>query len=248
MNRFFVPREDCAGPVIRLTDQDDVRHLTRVLRLRPGEEVMVSDGEGGSFLTVLEGYDKHSAWLKVVRSMTRRQREDQQWRLSLAVAVPKNARFEDIVDKTTQLGVDEIIPLVTERTLVTAAQAKKKMGRYQRVIKAAAKQSGALFLPCLREPKAFDQLLGIAGGYDIRCLPNLSEATLFLSQVLADVRKGRILVCIGPEGDFSPGEIRAAFAAGFKGICLGDSVLRVDTAAMAVAAFLRLYGAQGEGS
>jgi 16S rRNA (uracil1498-N3)-methyltransferase len=248
MNRFFVPREDCAGPVIRLTDQDDVRHLTRVLRLRPGEEVLVSDGEGGGFLAVLEGYDKHSARLKVVKPMARRQREDQRWRLSLAVAVPKNARFEDMVDKTTQLGVDEIIPLVTERTLVTAAQAKKKMGRYQRVIKAAAKQSGALFLPCLCEPMTFDQLLGIAAGYDIRCLPNLSEATLFLPQALAGIRKGRILVCIGPEGDFSSVEIRAAFAAGFKGLCLGDSVLRVDTAAIAVAAFLRLYGMQGEGA
>jgi 16S rRNA (uracil1498-N3)-methyltransferase len=248
MNRFFVPREDCAGPVIHLTDRDDMHHLTRVLRLRPGEEILVSDGEGGSFLTVLEGYDKHSARLKVIKSLARRQREDRRWRLSLAVAVPKNARFEDMVDKTTQLGVDEIIPLVTERTLVTAAQAERKMGRYGRVIKAAAKQSGALFLPRLCEPMAFDRLLAMAGGYDIRCLPNLSEATLSLPRALADIRKGRVLVCIGPEGDFSPEEIHAAFAVGFKGICLGDSVLRVDTAAIAVAAFLRLYGAQAEGS
>ena len=99
MNRFFVPKEDCKGSVIRLTDQDDVHHLTRVLRLRSGEKILVSDGEGGAFVTVLEGYDKHSAQLKVVESLPRKQREDQRWRLSLAVAVPKNARFEDVVDK-----------------------------------------------------------------------------------------------------------------------------------------------------
>ncbi len=248
MNRFFVPKEDCKGSVIRLTDQDDVHHLTRVLRLRSGEKILVSDGEGGAFVTVLEGYDKHSAQLKVVESLPRRQREDQRWRLSLAVAVPKNARFEDVVDKTTQLGVDEIIPLVTDRTLVTAAQVDRKMGRYRRLIKAAAKQSGALFLPCLCEPTSFGRLLSISGGYDMRYLPNLSDTTLSLPQALADVRKGRVLVCIGPEGDFSPGEIRAAFDAGFKGISLGDSVLRVDTAAIAVAAFFRLYSTMREGS
>jgi len=245
MNRFFVPKEDCAGPLVRLTDPDDVHHLTRVLRLRPGEEVMISDGDGGSFLTVLEGYDKHSARLKVVKSLARRRRDGQRWRLSLAVAVPKNARFEDVVDKTTQLGVDEIIPLITDRTLVTAAQVSKKAGRYRRVIKASAKQSGVVFLPFLRDPVTFEQLLGLAGGYDMRCLPNLSEATVSLPQALAEIHKGRILVCIGPEGDFSLQEIQAAFAAGFKGVCLGDSVLRVDTAAIAVAAFFRLYGMQG---
>jgi 16S rRNA (uracil1498-N3)-methyltransferase len=115
------------------------------------------------------------------------------------------------------------------------------------LVKAAAKQSGVFFLPRLWEPIVLDRLLGIADGYDMRCLPNLSETTLSLPRALADMRKGRVLVCIGPEGDFSPAEIRAAFDAGFKGICLGDSVLRVDTAAIAVAAFFRFANGLNEG-
>ncbi|MDD5573938.1 MAG: RsmE family RNA methyltransferase [Candidatus Omnitrophica bacterium] len=241
MNRFYVPKENIGGGMIRVTDRDDVRHLTKVLRVRPGEHVFISDGEGRAYVAVLEGADARCASMKIKETLAEKVREQSLWRLALAVAVPKSTRFEEVVDKATQLGVDEIIPLITERTLVTGARVHHKMERYRRVMDAAAKQSGALFLPCLQEPVEFDVLLKErAGSYDLRLLPNLSSNSVALKDIFSRFSGGRILACIGPEGDFSPAEVDAALRAGFQGVSLGDSVLRVDTAAISVAAFIRI--------
>jgi 16S rRNA (uracil1498-N3)-methyltransferase len=158
--------------------------------------------------------------------------------------VPKNVAFEDILDKCTQLGVQEIIPLVTERTFWDRESVEKKSSRFERVLRRAGKQSGALFLPQLKPAMSFREFLAQGASYGLRLIPNLAEGSLTLSQALTEKKEaanGRILIVIGPEGDFTDKELKAAFGAGFKGITLGDSVLRVDTAAIASVGFIRLF-------
>lgn len=240
MNRFYVPRENIGAEVIRITDADDVRHFRKVLRIEKGEDVFISDGEGGGYVAAFEQEKKGEVLLAIRLREPVFSRRDRPLAITLACAVPKRSHFDEIVDKGTQLGVDTIVPLVTKRSLVSLEECRKKADRWQRVCVAAAKQSGVLFLPQLKAPVMFEDLLKDAQRYDLKILPNLSQRSLSLSQAAASCRGSRILVMIGPEGDFSADETRAALASGFLGVSLGASVLRVDTAAIATLSYLSL--------
>ncbi|MFH0877073.1 MAG: RsmE family RNA methyltransferase [Candidatus Omnitrophota bacterium] len=228
------------GEVIQITETEDVRHLTNALRIKPGESFYVTDGEGGAFETSVSGVNKKSVTLKITKVFPRLRRQEKKVRVTIACAVPRYAHFEEIVDKATQLGADELIPLLTQRTLVSKEAFDKKRKRYDRILVAAAKQSGALFLPVLKPATDFQALIKVLPRYDLALIPYLAGASVTLSDALKGFESGSILVLIGPEGDFTGQEIKKALAAGCRGVTLGPSVLRVDTAAIAVLGFLRL--------
>src|SRR5512135_2274132 len=203
MNRFYVNARDIdrSARVIRITDPRAIHHMSRVLRLRQGEEIFVSDGEGGGYVAAFPAVVEEELVLPIVRIQPRRRREDRRLRLTVACAVPKYAHFEEVIDKGTQLEVDEIVPLITDRTMVTPAAVIKKRGRWERLMLAAAKQSGAIFLPSLRGPVSFEVFLRELGGFELCLLPHLAELTKTLPQVLSGFAGGRLCVMIGPEGD-----------------------------------------------
>jgi 16S rRNA (uracil1498-N3)-methyltransferase len=241
MNRFFVEKDQIEKDAIRVVDSDDVRHLLKVLRIRPGEELFVSDGEGQGYLAVFQKKDGQAALFSIKERRPFARREDRPIFLTIGCAVPKAAKFEEIVDKAVQLGADTIVPLWTERTLADKALFIRKKDRYERVLRMAAKQSGALFLPRLKKPLTFNAFISRVADFDLCLLPNLSKKSRSMKEALSDFRGRRLAVMIGPEGDFSPGEIDAALKAGCVGISLGESVLRIDTAAIAVMSFIRLF-------
>ncbi len=243
MNRFLIDKSLIRSGSIEITDREDVHHLAAVLRLKEGESLFVSDGDGGGYVTRAVSVSRRAVVLRVTKALKRKDRSDASLWIALACAVPKNVAFEDIVDKCAQLGVQEIIPLATERTFWDRESVEKKRSRFERVLRRAGKQSGALFLPQLKPTISFKEFLAQSGSYGLRLIPNLAEGTLTLPQALTEKKRatdGRILIAIGPEGDFTDKELKAAFGAGFKGVSLGDSVLRVDTAAIASVAFIRL--------
>ena len=211
------------------------------MRKAAGEDIFISDGEGGRYITTVDQITKGGIVLKIKETLTKQKREERKIKITLACAIPKFTSFEDIVDKGTQLGIDEIIPLLTQRTLIKREVFERKMGQLKRVMTTAARQSGALFLPDLKDPMSFDDLLKVIHQFELCLLPNLSDKAFDLKDAVAPFKKGRLLVMIGPEGDFTRREIDLAFKAGCRGISLGESVLRVDTAAIAVMSFLRLY-------
>ncbi|MFH1691697.1 MAG: RsmE family RNA methyltransferase [Candidatus Omnitrophota bacterium] len=241
MNRFFVDKAQIGIQEIRITNPDDVCHLTRSLRVKEGEKVYITDGEGRACVAQVVAILKAEIILKIAKTVKACLRCEQKITFSLACAVPKFAKFDEIVDKCTQLGVDEIIPLLTERVLVKTDFFSKKEERFKRVMMSAAKQSGTLFLPRIRKPVFFDDFVKNLNGYDLRLLPNLDTTTLSLKEAVSGFKGGRILIMIGPEGDFTSREIALAFSQGCQGISLGGSVLRVDTAAIAVLSYLRLF-------
>jgi len=240
MNRFIVEKGNIGAEHIDIADAQDVRHLTRVLRVRPGEDVFISDGEGAGYVATLEQATAGRARLVLKERLPVRRREERAVRLTVACAVPKASRFEEVIDKGTQLGVDAFVPLLTERGILDEAACLKKVPRWERVRLAAARQSGVLFIPTLAAPTAFEKFLPQLKEYDLRLLPHLSEQARRLTDAFEGFERGRVVVLIGPEGDFSPNEVRLAIDAGCAGISLGCSVLRVDTAAIAVASYVRL--------
>jgi len=241
MNRFFVEKSQIGKETIDICDASDVHHLVCSLRVKKDEELFISDGEGAGYMAQVTLVSRHRVFLKIKKALKKSGRDEQQIRISLGCAVPKGTRFEEVVEKTTQLGIDEIIPLLTERTFIKKDAFIKRMSRLQRIMTAAAKQSGVLFLPYLREAVYFEDFIKEAEHFDLCLLPNLSERPLSLKKAVASFKKGRILVLIGPEGDFSPREIDRAIKAGCLGVSLGDSVLRVDTAAISVLSFIKLF-------
>lgn len=241
MNRFYVPKKDITASHIDVTDSSSVRHLKKVLRLRTGEEVFVSDGEGASYVARIESSSKKTLRLKISKANPPLDRQDRRVLITLACAVSRSVPFDAIVDKATQLEVDEIIPLFTERTLVKRDIFEKKAARLLRILDAGMKQSGALFIPHLRPATSYDDLIARVPAYDLCLLPNLSQKSSPIREAVKTFKGKRILILIGPEGDFTGPEIDTAFRAGCLGVGLGGSVLRVDTAAIAAVGYLKMH-------
>ncbi len=238
MHRFKVERIG-VGDTVLLEDAAQLRHL-KVLRLSIGEEVEVFDGTGRECLCTVHRIAAGSTTLTV---KSRKQRSAPPAKLTIAVALPKKG-MDEIVDKLTQLGVDSIIPMKTERVVVAVAEemAAKKIERWTKLARAAAEQSHSNRVPSIRPLTDFPAVVANSDSFDLRLIPNLTDRSTTLPAVLADARPKRILALIGPEGDFSPQEVETAKASGFVPITLGDQVLRVDTAAIALAAFLLVAG------
>ena len=148
--------------------------------------------------------------------------------------------MDDIVDKLTQLGIDRIIPLKTERVVVKLDKHKEalRVERWRKITRSASIQSHRNKMPVVEPIRTLAVLLSESDQFDLKLIPTLTGSRRKLKDCLEQVSVKNILVLIGPEGDFSDEEVGLAIKAGCVPVTLGDLVLRVDTAAIAVAAIL----------
>ena len=150
--------------------------------------------------------------------------------------------MDDIVDKLTQLGVDVIIPLETERVVVRIEENRRsRLERWQKIARSAAEQSRRNIIPSIPGILDFKAALAQAKSADLKLIPTLDGERKNLKEALTGCSFKDIFVLIGPEGDFTAQEVGQAVNSGFDPISLGDSVLRAETAAIAVAGYLRFY-------
>jgi 16S rRNA (uracil1498-N3)-methyltransferase len=164
--------------------------------------------------------------------------------INIACAIPKKSKFDDIVDKLTQLGVDRIIPLKTERAVVKLSiqKGEARLQRWVKIALSAAQQSQRSILPQISPLTDFRELIKKSTGFNLKLIPTLEGERKTLKEALSPVLPlpANILILIGPEGDFSPKEIDLALKHNFIPVSLGSTVLRVETAAIAVASFINL--------
>jgi 16S rRNA (uracil1498-N3)-methyltransferase len=237
MHRFYLSQQETNGE-LTLSDTDQLHHLKDVLRLKAGDEVEVFDGRGGEYLCHIRSIEPTKVVLHVKSARTV---PLSGFKLAIGCAVPKNVKMDDIVDKLTQLGVDVIVPLRTERVVVKLEEnSEAKLHRWRKIALSAARQSGRPVLPEVADVMKLPEFLSLARDYETRLIPTLAGTRTRFQDALKSSRGGGLAVLIGPEGDFTPGEIAQALSAGFVPVSLGDLVLRVDTAAVAVAACVRL--------
>lgn len=239
MLRVFLSLEDIKTDRLTIDDKEVVHHARDVLRLEPGAEVIVVSARQEEYLCALEQIAK-TMILRV--KQRRRAVENASSVIWLACAIPKKAKFDDIVDKLTQLGIEGVIPMVTERTVVRIERNKKapKLERWKKIALNASNQSQRSYLPVIESIKDFQEVLSRSGDFDLKLIPTLGENTRPLAETVKDAPFKKALVLIGPEGDFSPGEVKSAQARGFIPVSLGQTVLRVDTACIAVTSFMKL--------
>jgi 16S rRNA (uracil1498-N3)-methyltransferase len=243
MHRFLVASLDSPGNKLLVLDKKQIHHIKNVLCLRPGEKVVLFDGKGSEALAGIERLSTEGIRMVISKKIV----SDNKRKLSLTVAcaLPKNSRFDDIVDKLTQLEVDRIIPLKTERTQVKPSQdsAEVRLGRWKKIALSAAQQSRRIILPQIDRLTDLTQLLKDSAGFDLKFIPYLKGERKTLKEALSHPLPAgaKIIILIGPEGDFSPKEVALALKNGFIPVSLGPSVLRVETAAVSAAAFINLY-------
>lgn len=224
MQLFYTP--DIQG--IRYTlPEEESKHCVRVLRLGEGDTVHLTDGRGALHTARIVSASPKRCEVEIAE--TAQEYGKRPYSLTLAVAPTKNNdRFEWFLEKATEIGIDRIIPLECDRS----ERRVYKTERGNKVIESAMKQSLKAYHPRLDEVTRFAEVVKFPFDGDrfiAHCEPGAEK------QLLRDlVKKGRdVLILIGPEGDFSPEEIRSAKANGFREISLGASRLRTETAALA---------------
>lgn len=227
MQLFYAPG---LTPPLHTLGEEESKHCVRVLRLGRGDTLHITDGEGNLFCCRIENDDPKRCTVRVVS--VEREFERLPYALTMAVAPTKNAdRFEWFLEKATEVGVGEIIPLETARS----ERRVFKPERSEKVITAAMKQSLKAYRPRLHPLTPVERVLTapFAGRKFIaHCADALApEGKRFLARTLRPQEAALIL--IGPEGDFTPEEVAAALSNGFEEITLGRQRLRTETAALA---------------
>ena len=233
MRRLFIPPQQLDVSV-RLTPEQ-ARYLTAVLRLRAGEALEIFDGLGGRYPAQLESAE-------ILRVGARLPTEVRALDVVLAQALAKGEKMDLIVQKATELGVSRIVPIVAERSVVklSTERGASRTERFRRIAQEAARQCGRADVPLIDEPQPLAALLEEGR----LCLVLDPLEPLRLSVAARGV--SRLLLAIGPEGGFSPGELELAQRAGALSVGLGPRVLRTETAGLAAIAVLQhLHGELG---
>lgn len=219
---------------------DEARHLRDVLRLKAGDEVYVFDGRGREFRAQVVNTTRDASELRIEAEVEPAKPESP-LRLDLCVALLKGEKFDLVVQKATELGVNRVTPVITRYAdihLRDEADAVKRVGRWQRIALEAAKQSGRAFVPEISAPVAFDKVavqgLGVMfserGGDSLESVKN--QAAL-----------RAVTALVGSEGGWSDEELESARLRNFQVITLGGRILRAETAAITVTALLQhLFG------
>jgi 16S rRNA (uracil1498-N3)-methyltransferase len=234
MDYFYVTADDIHNSTI-VVRGEEFKHLTRVLRKKVGERIFVTDGNDRMYEAAIRSIASHEAKCEILE---RKQRVNEpKVDITLAVSLLKSpARFDFLMEKSTELGVRTIIPMLCERTV----SRREKHERLEKISLAAMKQCGRSYMPRVSMLSSFDTVVHHAHEYDLRLIPHEKiEQSQYIGAVVQHHVKARsILLMIGPEGGFTDRELHRATAEGCIPISLGPRRLRSETAALTALACL----------
>lgn len=220
-------------------NEETSRHIVQVLRMKPGEPLQITDGRGNLLTAVIVDDHKKKCVVRVQSSMFHPIRER---KVSIGISLLKNAnRFEWFLEKATEIGVTEIIPLLCERT----EKQHFRQDRMENILVSAMLQSQQTWLPVLQPPVSFSQVMEIASHDQLfiaHCLEEKKPEEKKPEEKKIPLTAGNTahsqLILIGPEGDFSSREIELALQHHFSPVTLGETRLRTETAGMVAATLL----------
>ncbi len=228
MPKFFTKPDYIYGNELKIVGED-VSHISKVLRMSVGGNIIVCDGEGNDYDAVISSISK----TEVVAEITGKYVCDAEpcVEVTLYQALPKQGKMEYIIQKNTELGVSKIVPVYTKRCVVKPSD---KTERWQKVAEAAAKQSGRGIIPAVVPAISFAEAIEQMKGFDLAIMPYECEEENGLKSVLQSCEYKNISIFIGPEGGFDLKEVDSAIKAGVRTVTLGKRILRTETAASAV--------------
>ncbi len=254
MHRFYITPEDW-NPDALILRNAEAHHARDVLRMKRGERAVLFNGRGREITAEIVDLAKGEVRL---RKLHEAQTPPLRCRITLGQAIPKGKNMELIVQKAVEIGAAEIVPLISERTIVdlNKRQAEQKQNRWQQVAIEAAKQCGQNWLPEVHTPRKLKEFFssveaGVSPAshlvsqptrlppqFDLRLIGSLQPDAIHLKKILAHYteqhrdRPRSVLMLVGPEGDFTPAELGLAKSHACLPITLGPIILRVETAAI----------------
>lgn len=242
MHHFFIKPEDILDNTAIIRGED-VRHIANVLRMKEGEELLISTGEDWDYLCTIKEILEDSILLDI-KSENENIRE-LGVKITLYQGLPKSDKMELIIQKAVELGVYEIIPVITKRTVVKLDEKKaiSKVNRWQSISESAAKQSKRNIIPKVGSPMDFKNAINMAKDFEKKLIPYEDAIGIEKTRNLLKSfkNKDRVAIFIGPEGGFEDKEIEYARENGFEVISLGKRILRTETAALVVLSNIMLY-------
>ena len=233
---FLAPPGSLDGRALVLTGAEG-HHAADVARVRAGDLVRLIDGEGVEALGRVQEAGRGTVAIEI--SDARCHHRGEGIELVVFQAILKGRRFEEVVRKCCELGVSEIVPVTTERTIARGSAAATKLARWRDIARASVKQSRGVFLATIAEPVSLARVVGrVRGG-----LPTLvaweEEVSVSLADVLRETPTERPMgLVVGPEGGMSPAEVGVLIEAGGRAFGIGRRILRADWAAAAIAAMI----------
>ena len=237
MPKFFVTPDKITDNKI-IIDTDDVSHITRVLRLGAGDSITVCDSQGIDYEAKISEIEQKRVICDIVEK--RASLSEPNIKVTLFQGLPKASKMEYIIQKTTELGISEIVPVKLARCVVKIDNKKdetKKIDRWQKISEAAAKQSGRGIVPAISDIMTVDEVIEKAKDFDIFFAPYECEEQKTLKEVLLSKNDVKTVgFIIGPEGGFDISEIEKLKENGIGTVTLGKRILRTETAGEAVLA------------
>ena len=234
MYHFFVSEEQINGENAYI-EGSDVNHIANVLRMKPGEELLISVKEDWDYLCKIVDIETDRVNLKVLESMEQRELPVN---ITLLQGIPKSDKLEMIIQKAVELGVSEIIPVKTKRVVVKIDEKKvdTKVNRWNAIAESAAKQSKRSIVPKVYEPMSIDNALEIVKDFGVKLIPYENADGIDKTRKILDNmdKTKNIAVFIGPEGGFEESEVERIKNSGFEVITLGKRILRTETAGLAL--------------
>lgn len=234
MYHFFVSEEQINGENAYI-EGSDVNHIANVLRMKPGEELLISVKGDWDYLCKIVDIETDRVNLKVLESMEQRELPV---KITLLQGIPKSDKLEMIIQKAVELGVSEIIPVKTKRVVVKIDEKKvdTKVNRWNAIAESAAKQSKRSIIPKVYEPMSIDNALEIVKDFGVKLIPYENADGIDKTRKILDSmdKTKNIAVFIGPEGGFEVAEVEMIKNSGFEVITLGKRILRTETAGLAL--------------
>ncbi|MBI3329607.1 MAG: 16S rRNA (uracil(1498)-N(3))-methyltransferase [Nitrospinae bacterium] len=239
MRRFFVRPADVSQGMLRLTG-DEAAHLTRVLRLSPGAQIMAFDGAAHEYAAVVERLEADTVLCRILQHGSVQPTAAIQ--ISLGQGLPRARKLEWVIQKTTELGVAEIVPLLTERTVpqIWGRGTATKRERWEKIAREACKQCGRSAIPRVWPATALAEFFTAFQTADLKLLLWEGEHARRLRKVLAECgHVVSVAVVVGPEGGFAPQEVARGESHGFLPVGLGSRILRTETAGLVAVSLLQ---------
>lgn len=231
MHKFFVPRENFEDNNVYING-DDVKHIYKVLRLKEKDRICINNCNGEEYLGEIETITKSEVQVHIIEKLPINNESSVE--INLYQGLPKASKMDLIVQKSTELGIRSITPVITDRVVVKSEIGEfKKLDRWIRIAKEACKQCKRSIIPVINAPVDFSEMLEELKKQDLIIVPYENEDNFGMKKLMLHLKKEgikKIAVVIGPEGGFENTEIEVLKSAGAEIITLGPRILRTETA------------------
>ena len=238
MPRFYVPQPRIENGILRI-EGDEVKHIRRVLRLKAGDEIIVFDGLGKEYEGTITEERPSSVVIRIQNIFS--SKNESHLEVTLAQSLLKGEKMDYLIQKATELGVKEIIPFFSSRSvpLLEKSGMLKRHHRWERIAIEASKQCRRGVVPKIEPLQDYSEMLRAASPGSLRLIFWEREGVRLKEVLGKSIKKREIFFIIGPEGGFSQGEIEEAKKAGFLPVTLGRRILRAETASLCLLSILQ---------